>query len=448
MPDADRWFLLVIVLAAAGVAWGGWPPGGRPQLARLLAARGPRRLRPRTPADCPACRHPAPARSSLAPLGGLVVQPWPAVKSRRGAPKRIPTDGYACPCPTCPYVGITDATIHALVGDGHHGRRERIRDFTCQACGTRVSARRSTPLYRLKTPSPRVAEVLGALAEGVDVAAAVRIFGHAEGTITRWLTRAGRHAGALHERTFRELHLPHLQLDELRAGLRGQRRVVWLWVALDPLSKAVPELQLGARTQALAHALIHGLRRRLAPDCLPVFASNGLDLYGYALTAHFGQWVDGPGRGARRWQVAAGLLYGQVKKTYRRRRLVRVVPRMRWGTRPALVTGLQTLGLRGTVNTAFVERVNLLLRQSVAGLARRTWSTSQTAAGLLVHLEWWRAYYHFVRPHQALRTRLPEPVARGGWRPARRYRARTPAMALGLTHQRWTVPQLLLVPLP
>ena len=97
------------------------------------------------------------------------------------------------------------------------------------------SARRTTPLYRLKPPSQRVGEVLGALAEGVDVAAA-RIFGHAEGTITRWLTRAGRHAGALPERAFRELDLPHVQRDELRAGLRGQRRVVWLWVALHRCS--------------------------------------------------------------------------------------------------------------------------------------------------------------------------------------------------------------------
>jgi hypothetical protein len=51
----------------------------------------------------------------------------------------------------------------------------------------------------------------------------------------------------------------------------------------------------------------------------------------YALTAHFGTWGTGISSRARQWQVAAGLLYGQVKKTYRRRKVVRVERVMRWG---------------------------------------------------------------------------------------------------------------------
>jgi hypothetical protein len=90
--------------------------------------------------------------------------------------------------------------------------------------------------------------------------------------------------------------------------------------------------------------------------------------------------------------VAAGLLYGQVKKHYRRRRLVRVTHVLRCGTHTALTTALQTLGLSGRLNTAFVERVNLTLRQSVATLVRRTWSTAQDAPQLLLHVDWWRAY--------------------------------------------------------
>src|SRR5260370_8171087 len=34
----------------------------------------------------------------------------------------------------------------------------------------------------------------------------------------------------------------------------------------------------------------------------------------------------------------------------------------------------------------------------VSALACRTWATSQQSPYLLAHLEWWRAYYHFVRP--------------------------------------------------
>jgi IS1 family transposase len=103
-------------------------------------------------------------------------------------------------------------------------------------------------------------------------------------------------------------------LDESRTRLRSRAQGLWLWLAIDPITKIVPVLQVGVRTQAAAHAIIHDLKQRLAPDSLPVFTSDGLNLYFYALSAHFGQWIDGAGRQARQWQVAAGLIYRQVKK--------------------------------------------------------------------------------------------------------------------------------------
>jgi hypothetical protein len=66
----------------------------------------------------------------------------------------------------------------------------------------------------------------------------------------------------------------------------------------------------------MAHRLIHALQQSLAPGCIPMFTSDGLNCYFYALTAHFGTWREEScrGRNVRRWQVAAGLIYGQVKK--------------------------------------------------------------------------------------------------------------------------------------
>src|SRR5256885_10799643 len=52
-----------------------------------------------------------------------------------------------------------------------------------------------------------------------------------------------------------------------------------------------------------SHLLIHSLRQLLAPGCLPLFTCDGLNLYFYALTAHFGQWHTWGRRGVRRWQV-------------------------------------------------------------------------------------------------------------------------------------------------
>ena len=127
------------------------------------------------------------------------------------------TEGYACPNQQCAYFGITEAHIHALVGDGKHGQAERIQTFRGPACHSTFSARRDTPLYCLKTPSQQIGTVLSALAEGLDASAAERVFGYRHATITTWLTRAGEHAHILHEHCFRNLHLSHLQLDELRS---------------------------------------------------------------------------------------------------------------------------------------------------------------------------------------------------------------------------------------
>jgi hypothetical protein len=47
-----------------------------------------------------------------------------------------------------------------------------------------------------------------------------------------------------------------------------------------------------------------------------------------------------------------------------------------------------------------------------------------------------------------LRVRLVQPQKRGGRLLAQRYRKRTPAMAVGRTHRRWTAREVLSCPLP
>lgn len=141
--------------------------------------------KPRTPLDCPICRQ---CSSDVRPAPAP-VRPWGEVKSCRGAPKRVNTAGFACPNQQCVYFGITQASIHALVADGKHGRVEQIQTFCCQACRTMFSARRHTPLYWLKTPSQQVAVVLSALAERLDASATERVFGCRQATTTTWLSR-------------------------------------------------------------------------------------------------------------------------------------------------------------------------------------------------------------------------------------------------------------------
>src|SRR5260370_13258436 len=88
------------------------------------------------------------------------------------------------------------------------------------------------------------------------------------------------------------------------------------------------------------------------------------------------------------------------------------------------------------------------VRHRVAALACHTWATAKPAPQLLIHLEWWRAYYHFVRPHASRRVALVQPRERSGKRLAQRNRQRTPAMAAGRTNRRWTAGEMLCYPLP
>ena len=273
MSHQEFLFLLVcFLLLSLALLWQqGWLPL-RPTRSRggTRPSRTPRLLKPRTPLDCPDCRRNGEALP-VVELPPAPVRPWRELKSHRGAPRRVNTEGFACPNQQCPYFGIKEAQVHALVGDGQHGRAERIQTFRCQACHMTCTARRHTPLYRLKTPSHQIALVLSALAEGLDASAAERVFGYRQATITRWVTRVGEHAVSLHERSFRNLWIPHVQVDELRTRLRCATSVLWLWLAIDPRTKVLPVLQLGPRTQTMAHQLIHALRHLLAPGCLPLF---------------------------------------------------------------------------------------------------------------------------------------------------------------------------------
>ena len=447
MHTDDLWLLTVLL-------WLGWAwlraylISGFTSASRLTSPK-PRSLKPLTPRpedDCPDCQV-APVRSTRLRPADPPPLPWPAVKSRRGRRKSIRTEGYACRNSECPYRLITDSRVHALVGDGFHGR-DHIPDLRCQACDRKFSARRDTALYRLRTPAEIISLVLGLLAEGVAPDALQRVFGIRETTQRLWLTRAGLHAQSLHEHFSHGLRLAHIQLDELFTTARQTAHDLWLWVALDVTTKFIPAFSLGPRTQDMAHHLIHQVRQTLGAGHLPVFSSDGLNLYFYALTAHFGQWIHDASRPKRTWRALPGLLYAQVQKIHRRRRLVRVNRQMLCGSLEDFTARLQALGLSGRIQTAFIERLNLTARRSLAALARRSWSLAQLPDALTFQLEWWRAHYHFVRPHLALRQELDQLRPRGGRRLPQRYEPRTPAMAVGFTQRPWSVLEVLSLPLP
>src|SRR5215475_2985370 len=63
---------------------------------------------------------------------------------------------------------------------------------------------------------------------------------------------------------------------------------------------------------------VHHLTQVLAPDCTPLFLTDGFKEYATALQTHYGYWVQPERRQARgpalkpRWMPLPGLLYAQV----------------------------------------------------------------------------------------------------------------------------------------
>ena len=99
-------------------------------------------------------------------------------------------------------------------------------------------------------------------------------------------------------------------MDELYARVRHPQKRRWLWLAIDPISKAIPSLHLGGRTSGDAYALVHDLTSRLHRDCIPAFTTDGLRSYFYALTAHFGHWHRSPRDRKDHWLTSKHLLHG------------------------------------------------------------------------------------------------------------------------------------------
>ena len=102
-----------------------------------------------------------------------------------------------------------------------------------------------------------------------------------------------------------------------------------------------------------------------------------------------------------------GLLYAQVVKTVRRRRLVAVQPRVVFGTLEAVNHVLAPLGWH--INTACVERINLTLRQHVAAVGRRVSPLWKGEDGLQQQLAVFHCYDNCCLPHASLRRPVSQP---------------------------------------
>ena len=133
------------------------------------------------------------------------------------------------------------------------------------------------------------------------------------------------------------------------------------------------------------------------------------------------------------------LKYAKVCKKRKNGRIIEVVQRIVYGD-PIEVMKLLGVDSGGKINTAYIERLNLTIRNSLARFVRKSMNCSKILGRHTHAMNFFQAWYNFVKPHKSLRIRVD--LGRKKWM------KRTPAMAEGLTDHVWTIKELMTFRIP
>jgi len=371
---------------------------------------------------------------------------------------------HFCPHAGCRYRGWLGLGNLRATGHPNGGP---WRQFYCRACKGDFPEHHGTIFHGKRVPVELLVRVLACLAEGLGIRATARVFEIDPNTVLHWLVEAAEQLRAFSRYFLCDVHVKQVQLDELYAVLRDvkdgelsedealkrlDRSPSWGWTAMDPESPLLLVIAVGTRTLKMAQQVVHHVVGVFAPGCVPLCLTDGLKDYGPALLRHLGCWrqperhqATGP-RPKPRWLPLPQLLSAQVVKSYRRRRIVDVKHRVVFGTLEAVAEVLAACGWK--INTAFVERLNLTIRQHVAAVGRRVSTLCKGEEGVRQQLTLYHVYYNFCLPHASLRQPLSQPEPTKGIGSAKTWRPCTPAIAAGLTDHIWTLREVLLCRVP
>src|SRR5262245_29553627 len=284
------------------------------------------------------------------------------------------------------------------------GRRRRYR---CQVCEKTFCSTTGTPYYRLQHRRDTFDQVARLSVEGLNKSAIARVEHIGWNTVDRWLEKARNCSRHFNDQELTGFKATELQADEIRTIIQGKQQPIWIFAAIEVWSRLWSSTVVGRRSYHNTLALFRDIAERTNPEDVPLITTDGFEFYERVVAQVFGP----------------ACVYGQVLKTRRNNRIVKVERRTVIGTEGRLEQRLQQSEDSSTLNTSFIERLNLTIRQGSAYLCRRTICHARWKQRLEGHLELLRCYYNFVRPHRALKFGRD---------------VRTPAMQAGLTGRRLT----------
>lgn len=176
---------------------------------------------------------------------------------------------------------------------------------------------------------------------------------------------------------------------------------------------------------------------------IPLFTSDDLDHYETAILKAYGtkQEVHRTGRRGRpkspKLVPPKELMYCRLIKQRKKGRVSRVDMEVVFGDERKIKELIEKSPVSRHINTTFVERNNLTMRERNRRLTRKTMGFSKEKIPLVESLNLYSAIYHFVKPNGGLKLELKDIVDN------RRWEQRTPMMAAGITDHIWTVEELL-----
>ena len=202
-----------------------------------------------------------------------------------------------------------------------------------------------------------------------------------------------------------------LQADEIRSFVDQKRRPIYIITAIAVWSRMWLSCVLGRRSYRNIRRLFCDVVSRGDIDAPLFITTDGFRPYDWVISRVFGP----------------ACVYGQIIKTRRKNRVVRVERKLLIGTRQQLESVLGRSEDSDTLNTSFVERHNLTIRRGCAYLYRRTTAHARRGDRLREQLDLLRCHYNFIRPHMALKFGTLY---------------KTPAMQAGLTDKPLTFRQV------